>query len=218
MNEHKRRLPLLLVLVCAMGLLVTALDAHAREFSFDLTRETMQTSDASANVVTKDRAPGGLLVRVGMELVPQTAIDFQWWTNTENFVTMGEYMTVSRNAFMLGARHIWPVLPWFEPYARASGGVLRSDYSLGNSTDYHGTTISPGVAAALGFDVLTPRGLWSAKHFAFGVNFDIGYQHFFKTTVGLTANDDGESIRAPINLGDLTLTGLTARIGFALRF
>lgn len=140
------------------------------------------------------------------------------------------------DAIDLAVRYDWPLLSWLSVYGRAGGTAAYVSTEVRWSTArIESASWTPGVFAAAGVDVRFPRhwfggedGPDGGRGFTVGLAFDIGYAWFLPVDVAGRADpsgaldadsdDNGRIAQAELDLGSLSVHGLTYTASLVLHY
>jgi hypothetical protein len=113
------------------GLIVVASSAEARDFSLWIGGNGMYFFTSEVDPVVAHRKVGGTMVRGGVELIKGLTLEAEWRRiGTSAWLFRSYKTTLTAHWVSLGARYRVPVFEWFEPYARAGGGLAIADLGL----------------------------------------------------------------------------------------
>jgi hypothetical protein len=140
------------------------------------------------------------------------------------------------DAIDLGARYDWPLLSWLSLYGRAGAAAAHVATEVGwTAARVRSTSWTPGLYASAGVDVRLPRRWFGGTDdadggsgFTVGLAFDVGYAWFLPVDVAgrarprgdldADAQDAGAIRQAGLDLGALSVHGLTYQLGLVLHY
>lgn len=204
----------------AFGFLSCMSTAHAVEFGVDIGGSTLHSYTSSANAWSSDRAFGGFEGRAEIGFSPEWRLGLGWH-NTSNTGNLHQHATdLGRNEWTVDGRYRYLLFDWLVPYARAGLGLARLRLTL---DDWQTVIWTPELQLGAGVELLLPRRAWSKDENplpAFGVLFELGWEHLFSHDVTLQKQNSLQSGVATddLALGALTLDGLLIRFAALVRF
>ncbi len=167
----------------------------------------------------------GLSVEVGYRYLTSDGTTFETWDTDLRF-----------HAIDLAARYDWPLLSWLSVYGRAGGTAAYVATRLSSADAVLASSAwAPGVFAAAGLGVRFPRrwfggtdGPDGGTGFTIGLGLDIGYAWFGDVSVSARPDPrgslDADSARhgaigqSPVDVGTLSVHGLTYQLGLTLHY
>ncbi len=166
-------------------------------------------------------------VGLAVEVFDDLLVEVSYATLRAEGRVFQEYATEwSAHAAEVGARYVWPVLPWLRPYARLTGGVLFETYTLeGPGLEVRAKQVGFEVLPLAGLEVLWPTDALAANEGLFdkatgGIYLELGYRYVLPFDVGRRAPASGfeGATSTPLDLGAFDVQGFVFGGGFVGHF
>ncbi len=175
-------------------------------------------------------------VRLGVGVWQALSVELGYRGLSSSGHTRGDSLTTDTgvDAIDLGVRYDLPLLTWLSVYGRAGGTYARGALTIRSSgARLEASDWEPGLYAAVGVDVRFPR-TWfggvddaeGGSGFTVGLQFDIGYAWLASFAMSADAAQDGYGVShdlepmrsSAVDLGELSIQGLTYQLGIALHY
>lgn len=210
----------------AAGLLVwlgclLALPATAADWQIDAGNQALQpVTDSGQRLATPNLS--GFQLAAEAEVQPNLLLGVRWWLPYgDNSPERGPQGTFDGQGLTATAKWRFPVTEHLRPYGRFGAGALWGKATVGdNLRSLHANTATAMLDAAGGIELLLPRDYTPGSRWkpTVGLTFELGWLHALGEA--LTARSDVRPLgsTAPeVELGTLTWSGWTARLGVVVR-
>lgn len=219
-----RRLATVFAAAIASVLLLSALasPAHAGDWLLDLGNTTLQpVTDSAQRLATPNLS--GFSLGAEVDAQPNLAVGIRWWLPAgKNQPNQGPDGSFSGQALAATAKWRFPLTEHARPYGRFGIGALWGTAELQDTQrTLRADSATALVDAAGGIELLLPRVYTPGSRWrpSVGLTFELGWLH------GLGEALTGRSKVQPLSdvpakdveLGTLTWSGWTARLGIVVR-
>jgi hypothetical protein len=211
--------------ICFGLLLVAAAPAGAQELGLTILTSGQKVNDNGYFLFSDDNQAVRADLGLSVEVYEHLAAFAEYESGSESgtlFSDLGTDLTVY--AARVGLVYRYPLLPFLHPYALVGAGAYWGDIDLdAPSQTYDDTAFGLGAFALAGLELIWYFGgaelepdatVWD--HFGLGITNDYGYT--FGPTLHFDAFVPDGGGAAPVDLGEVSLSGFTWRVGLTIRY